>query len=41
LLSNEQIEAIHHTILDILSRTGVIMQSEGACEPLLKVGARE
>jgi trimethylamine--corrinoid protein Co-methyltransferase len=41
MLSDEQIEAIHDTTLDILSRTGIVMQHEGARDLLLEAGARE
>ena len=41
MLSNEQIQAIHNTSLDILSRTGIVMKNETARQLLLKVGAWE
>ncbi len=41
MLSDEQIEVIHETTLDILSRTGIVMQHEGARTLLLDAGARE
>ena len=41
MLSDEQIEAIHHTSLDILSRTGIVMKNEAGRELLLDAGAWE
>jgi len=41
MLSDEQIQAIHHTSLDILSRTGIVMKNETARELLLDAGAWE
>jgi trimethylamine--corrinoid protein Co-methyltransferase len=41
MLSDEQIRAIHHTSLDILSQTGIVMKSKRAAELLLKAGARQ
>lgn len=41
MLSDEQISAIHHTSLDILSRTGVVMKNETARWLLLDAGAWE
>jgi len=41
MLSDEQIQAIHHTSLDILSRTGIVMKNESARELLLEAGAWE
>lgn len=41
MLSDEQISAIHHTSLDILSRTGVVMKNEIARWLLLDAGAWE
>ena len=41
MLSDEQIEAIHHTSLDILSRTGIVMKNDAARELLLEAGAWE
>ncbi|HHK66844.1 MAG TPA: trimethylamine methyltransferase, partial [Candidatus Acetothermia bacterium] len=41
MLSDEQIEAIHRTSLDILSRTGVVVKHEGARRLLLDAGAWE
>jgi trimethylamine--corrinoid protein Co-methyltransferase len=41
MLSDEQIEAIHHTSLDILSRTGIVMKNEVGRELLLDAGAWE
>jgi trimethylamine--corrinoid protein Co-methyltransferase len=41
MLSDEQIQAIHHTSLDILSQTGIVMKNEMACELLLEAGAWE
>ncbi len=41
MLSDEQIEAIHHTSLDILSRTGIVMKNEAGRELLLEAGAWE
>jgi trimethylamine--corrinoid protein Co-methyltransferase len=41
MLSDEQIQEIHHTSLDILSRTGIVMKNERARELLLDSGAWE
>jgi len=41
MLSDEQIQAIHHTSLDILSRTGIVMKNEVGRELLLDAGAWE
>jgi trimethylamine--corrinoid protein Co-methyltransferase len=41
MLSDEQIQAIHHTSLDILSRTGIVMKNETGRELLLDAGAWE
>ena len=41
MLSDEQIQAIHHTSLDILSQTGIVMKHEAARELLLEAGAWE
>jgi len=41
MLSDEQIQAIHHTSLDILSRTGIVMKNETARQLLLDAGAWE
>ena len=41
MLSDEQIQAIHNTSLDILSRTGIVMKNEAACKLLLDAGAWE
>jgi len=41
MLSDEQIKAIHHTSLDILSRTGIVMKNEAARQLLLEAGAWE
>jgi trimethylamine--corrinoid protein Co-methyltransferase len=41
MLSDEQIQAIHHTSLDILSGTGIVMKNEAARELLLDAGAWE
>ncbi len=41
MLSDEQIQAIHHTSLDILSQTGIVMKSEPGRQLLLKAGAWE
>jgi len=41
MLSDEQILAIHHSSLDILSRTGILMQHASARQLLLDAGARE
>jgi trimethylamine---corrinoid protein Co-methyltransferase len=41
VLSDEQIRAIHHASLDILSGTGIVMKSEAARELLLDAGAWE
>jgi len=41
MLSDEQIQAIHHTSLDILSQTGIVMKNEMSCELLLDAGAWE
>ena len=41
MLSDEQIQAIHHTSLDILSRTGIVMKNEAARQLLLDAGAWE
>jgi len=39
MLSDEQIQAIHHTSLDILSQTGIVMKNERASQLLLEAGA--
>jgi len=39
MLSDEQIKAIHHSSLDILSRTGIVMKHEIGRELLLDAGA--
>ncbi len=41
MLSDEQIQAIHHTSLDILSGTGIVMKNETARQLLLDNGAWE
>jgi len=41
MLSDEQILTIHHTSLDILSRTGIVMKNETARQLLLDAGAWE
>jgi trimethylamine--corrinoid protein Co-methyltransferase len=41
MLSQEQIESIHHTSLDILERTGIVMKREAGRQLLLDAGARE
>jgi len=41
MLSDEQIRTIHHTSLDILSRTGIVMKNEAGRELLLDAGAWE
>jgi trimethylamine:corrinoid methyltransferase-like protein len=41
MLSHEQIQAIHHTTLDILSRTGIVMKNQAARDLLLDAGAWE
>jgi len=41
MLSDEQIEAIHHTSLDILSRTGIVMKNAVGRELLLDAGVWE
>jgi trimethylamine--corrinoid protein Co-methyltransferase len=41
MLSEEQIKAIHHTSLDILSQTGIVMKNEAARQLLLEAGAWE
>ncbi len=41
MLSDEQIQAIHHTSLDILSGTGIVMKNEAGRELLLDAGAWE
>jgi trimethylamine--corrinoid protein Co-methyltransferase len=41
MLSDEQIRAIHHTSLDILARTGIVMKNERARQLLLDAGAWE
>lgn len=41
MLSDEQIQAIHHASLDILSQTGIVMKSEAARKLLLDAGAWE
>ena len=41
MLSDEQIQAIHHTSLDILSRTGIVMKNEAGRQLLLDAGAWE
>jgi trimethylamine--corrinoid protein Co-methyltransferase len=41
MLSDEQIKEIHHTSLDILSRTGIVMKNERARQMLLDAGAWE
>ena len=40
-LSEEQLLAVHHTSLDILSQTGIVMKNEAAHELLLEAGAWE
>ena len=39
ILSDEQILAIHHSSLDILARTGIVMKNEAARDLLLEAGA--
>ena len=39
MLSDEQILAIHHSSLDILARTGIVMKNETARDLLLEAGA--
>ena len=34
VLSDEQIGALHHTSLDILSRTGIVMRNEDHSPPV-------
>ena len=41
MLSDEQIQAIHHTSLDILSQTGIVMKNETGRRLLLDAGAWE
>jgi trimethylamine--corrinoid protein Co-methyltransferase len=41
MLSDEQIQAIHNTSLDILSRTGIVMKNEDGRKLLLDAGAWE
>lgn len=41
MLSDEQIQVIHHTSLDILSRTGIVMKHQAARQLLLDAGAWE
>jgi trimethylamine--corrinoid protein Co-methyltransferase len=41
MLSDEQILAIHHTSLDILSQTGIVMKNQAARQLLLDAGAWE
>jgi trimethylamine---corrinoid protein Co-methyltransferase len=41
MLSDEQIQAIHHTSLDILSQTGIVMKNRRAAELMLAAGARQ
>ncbi|TEU15763.1 MAG: hypothetical protein E3J21_12120 [Anaerolineales bacterium] len=41
MLSDEQIQAIHHTSLDILSGTGIVMKNETGRRLLLDAGAWE
>ncbi len=41
MLSDEQIQAIHHTSLDILSQTGIVMKNDAARKLLLDAGAWE
>jgi trimethylamine--corrinoid protein Co-methyltransferase len=41
MLSDEQIQAIHHASLDILGRTGIVMKNEMGRELLLDSGAWE
>ena len=41
MLSDEQVEAIHHTSLDILSQTGIVMKNAVGRELLLDAGAWE
>ncbi|NIU60569.1 MAG: trimethylamine methyltransferase, partial [Pseudomonas stutzeri] len=40
-LSDEQIQALHHTTLDILSQTGIVVKNEAARQLLLDAGAWE
>ncbi|MFN2224833.1 MAG: trimethylamine methyltransferase family protein, partial [Anaerolineae bacterium] len=41
VLSDEQIQALHSTSLDILLRTGIVIKSEAGRELLLEAGAWE
>ncbi len=41
MLSQEQIASIHHTSLDILDRTGIVMKNGSGRQLLLDAGARE
>ena len=41
MLSDEQIQSLHHTSLDILSRTGIVMKNDQARRLLLDAGAWE
>ena len=41
MLSQEQTVSIHHTSLDILDRTGIVMKNEAGRQLLLDAGARE
>jgi len=41
VLSDEQLQALHHASLDILSRTGIVIKSEAGRDLLLEAGAWE
>lgn len=41
MLSDEQIQAIHHSSLDILSQTGIVMKNKRAAGLLLEAGAHQ
>jgi trimethylamine--corrinoid protein Co-methyltransferase len=41
MLSDEQIQAIHHSTLDILSQTGIVLKNKRAEELLLEAGAHK
>ncbi len=39
MLPEEQLLAVHHTSLDILSQTGIVVKNEAARKLLLEAGA--
>ncbi|MBE3123686.1 MAG: trimethylamine methyltransferase family protein, partial [Planctomycetes bacterium] len=41
MLCEDQVQAIHHSSLDILSRTGIVMQHDAARARLVEAGAWE